>query len=52
MLAPWKKTYDQIRHHIKKQKHCSAKKGPNVKAMVFTVVMYGCDSQSIKKDEC
>ena len=51
MLAPWKKTYDQIRHHIKKQRHRSANKGPNVNAMVFTV-MYGCDSRNIKKDEC
>ena len=23
-----------------------------VKAMVFPVVMYGCESQTIKKDEC
>ena len=28
MLAPWKKNYDQLIHHIKKQKHYLAKKGP------------------------
>ena len=27
MLAPWKKNYDQPRQHIKKQRHCFAKKG-------------------------
>ena len=28
MLAPWKKSYDQPRQHIKKQKHYFANKGP------------------------
>ena len=28
MLAPWKKSYDQPRHHIKKQQHHFASKGP------------------------
>ena len=27
MLAPWKKSYDQPREHIKKQRHCFANKG-------------------------
>ena len=27
MLAPWKKSYDQPRQHIKKQRHCFANKG-------------------------
>ena len=36
--------YDQPRQHIKKQRHYSANKGPLVKAMVFPVVMYGCES--------
>ena len=48
MLAPWKKSYDQPRQHIKKQKHSFAKKGPS---MVFLVVMYGCESWTIKKAE-
>ena len=53
MLAPWKKSYDQPRQHIKKQRHYFANKSPVhlVKAMVFPVVMYGCESWTIKKAE-
>ena len=51
MLAPWKKNYDQIRHHIKKQRHYFANKVHLVKATVFLVVMYGCESWTIKKAE-
>ena len=61
MLAPWKKSYDQPRQLIKKQRHKIKKikkkkgrditlptKGCLVKAMVFPVVMYGCESWTIK----
>ena len=51
MLAPWKKSYDQPRQHIKKQRHYFANKFPLVKP-VFPVVMYGCESWTIKKAEC
>ena len=51
MLAPWKKSYDQPRQHIKKQRHYFANKGL-VKAMVFPIVMYGCESWTITKAEC
>ena len=51
MLAPWKKSYDQLRHHIKKQRCHFAKKAHLVKAMVFPGVMYGCESWTIKKAE-
>ena len=51
MLAPWKKSYDQSRQHIKKQRHYFANKGPFSQAMVFPVVMYGCESWTIKKAE-
>ena len=51
MLAPWKKSYDQPRQRIKKQTHYFADKGPLVKPMVFPVVMYGCESWTIKKAE-
>ena len=44
MLTPWKESYDQSRQHIKKL--CL------VKAMVFPVVMNGCESWTIKKAEC
>ena len=52
MLAPWKKSYDQPRQHIKKQRHYFAEKIHLVKAIVFPVVMYGCESWTIKKGEC
>ena len=52
MLTPWKKSYDQPRQHPKKQRHYSANKVCLVKAMVFPVVMYGCESWTIKKAEC
>ena len=32
MLAPWKKSYDQPRQHIKKQRHYFANKGPSSQA--------------------
>ena len=46
------KSYDQPRQHIKKQIHYFANKIHLVKAMVFPVVMYGCESWTIKKAEC
>ena len=52
MLAPWKKSYDQPRQHIKKQRHYFADKVCLVKAMVFPVVMYGYESWTIMKAEC
>ena len=51
MLAPWKKSYDQPRQHIKKQRYFLADKVCVVKAMVFPVVMYGCESWTVKKAE-
>ena len=29
ILAPWKKSYSQLRQHIKKQRHYFANKGPS-----------------------
>ena len=52
MLAPRKKSCDQPRECIKKQRHYFANKVPLVKAMVFPVAMYGCESWTIKKAEC
>ena len=42
-LTPWKKSYDQPRWHIQKQRHTLPTKVRLVKAMVFPVVMYGCE---------
>ena len=50
MLVPWKKSYNKPRQQIKKQRHDFADKDP-VKAMAFPVVMYGCESWTIKKAE-
>ena len=50
-LTPWKESYDQPRQHIKKQKRYFANKRPSSKAMVFPVVMYGCESWTTKKAE-
>ena len=46
-----KKSYDQPRRHVKKQRRYFAKKVHLVKAMVFPVVMYGCERWTIKKAE-
>ena len=43
-FVPWKKSYDQHRQNIKKQRHYFANKVSRVQAMVFPVVMYGCES--------
>ena len=51
MLAPWKKSYDQPRQHIQKQRHYFADKGPSSQSYGFPVVMYGCESWTIKKAE-
>ena len=36
MLAPWKKSYDQRRQHIKKQRHCFSDKGPSRQSYSFS----------------
>ena len=50
MLAPWKNIYDQTRQYIKKQRQLY-QQSHLVKAMVFPVVVYGCESWTIKKAE-
>ena len=52
MLAPWKKSYDQPRQHIKSRDITLPTKFRLVKTMVFPVVMYGCESWTVKKAEC
>ena len=36
MLAPWKKSYDQPRQHIKKQRHYFTNKGPSSWSYAFS----------------
>ena len=51
MLAPWKEKYDKFRQRIKKQTLFGRQMSVWVKAMVFPIVMYGCESWTIKKAE-
>ena len=50
MLTPWKESYD---HSILKSRDITLPtKVHLVKAMVFPVVMYGCESWTLKEAEC
>ena len=49
MLSPWKKSYDQPRQQLKRRDITLPAKVHIVKATVFPVVMYGCESWTIKK---
>ena len=50
MLDPWKKRYDQL-DSILKSRDITLPKVCILKAMVFPVVMYGCESWTVKKAE-
>ena len=52
MLAPWKKSYDQPRHHIKKQRHYFANKSSSSQSYGFSSSHVWCESWAIKKAEC
>ena len=52
MPAPWKKSYNQPRQHIKKQRCYLQANVHLVKAMFFPVVIHKCESWTIKKAEC
>ena len=56
MVAPWKKSYDQSRQHIKSRDITLPTKVCLVKAKVFPVVFFpvvmcGCESWTVKKAE-
>ena len=51
MFAPWKKSYDQPRQHIKKQRYYFADKGLSSQSYSFPVVMEVCGRWTIKKAE-
>ena len=51
MLAPWKESYDKPRQCIKKQRNHFVDKGPCSQTIIFPVVMYRCESWTIKKAE-
>ena len=50
--TPWKKSYDQPRQHIKKQRHYLVNKGPSCQGYgLLWMVTYGCESWTLKKTE-
>ena len=51
-LAPWKKSDDQPRQYIKKQRITLPTKVHLVKVMVFAIVMDRCESWTVKNAEC
>ena len=52
MLTPWKKAVTNLDSISKSRDVTLPTKVCLVKAMVFPVVMYGCECWTIKKDEC
>ena len=51
MLTSWKESYDQLDSILKSRDISLPTKVHLVKAMVFPVVMYGCESWTVKKAE-
>ena len=51
MLAPWKKTMNNLDRILKSRDIILPTKVHLSKAMVFPVVIYGCESWTIKRDE-
>ena len=50
-LTPWKESYDHLNSILKSRDITLPTKVGLVKAMVFPVVMYGCESWTVKKAE-
>ena len=51
MLTPWKESMTNLNSILKSRDITSSTKVHLVKAMAFPVVMYGCESWTIKKAE-
>ena len=49
--APWKGSYDKLDSILKSRDITLPTRVHVVKAMVFLVVMYGCESWTVKKTE-
>ena len=52
MLAPWRKVTTNLDSIFKSRDITLPTKVRLVKAIVFPVVMYGCESWTVKKAEC
>ena len=50
MITSWQESNDKPKQCVEKQRHYSADKVHIVRAMVFLVVMYGCESWTIKAE--
>ena len=51
-LTPWKESYTNLDSMLKNRDIALPTKVCVVKAMVFPVVMYGCETWTVKKAEC
>ena len=51
-IVSWKENNNKSRQCVENQRHYSAGNVHRVKAMVFPGVTYGCESWTIKKEEC
>ena len=49
MLGSWKESYDKPRQCIQEQRYHFADKGVYSQTYGFSVVVYGCESWTIKK---
>ena len=52
MIASWQESYDKLDRVLKSRDITLLTKVHIVKVMVFPVVMYGCESWTLKKVEC
>ena len=52
MFAPWKKSYDQPRQHIKKQRHYCVNKVPSSQGYGFSSSHIWMRDWTVKKAEC
>ena len=49
-LIPWKKSYDQPRQHIKKQRHYFANKGPSSQGYILSPCLFNLYSEYVMRN--
>ena len=50
MLAPWKKSYDQPRQHIKKQRHYFTNNGMSSQGYIFSPCLFNLYAENITQN--
>ena len=50
MLAPWKKSYDQLRQHIKKQRHYCVNKGSSSQGYILSPCLFNLYAEYIMRN--